>query len=1188
MDLQGRVHLLELQGVLDGHGTADAAAVGPLRRPGAHALDHHDPPQGTGVHCSACHLLLQLPLGEDAGIFAVEILLGLVFLPACGHDGDPVLQLPVGHGRGDHDTGGEIPHGPCVVHYLGIGDHLDGIMLMHLSDQRLQIRLGVFSAQGIGEVSQLSTQLRLLFHQKYLKSLFGQPQGRRHPGHPPADHQSPLFDGKALHRQRLQHAGVGHGNPHQILGLFRGLLGMVHVDPRALVADVGHPEEIGVESFFPQGLAKERLMGPGRTGGDDDPVEPLLLYHLSDPLLRVLGTGEEVVLGIDHMRERLDVLPYRRHIHHRPDVDPAVTDKDPDPRFLPAHIPLRGICLLLEECAPARGDGLRREGRGPACLGHGLGYVLGTLKGAADVDPLPGRGDRRRRGRGAEAVRFQLNPQLCGQLTRSRGGPQAHREDHHMKHLVLQRPVLIHVGDHQVLALRVLRYPGDHGADVPDPMLLAGPLVVGIKPLAEGPDVYVEDGGLDDRDMLFGNDGLFGGIHTADRRTVVVLMVPGSHALDEGDFLRYVAVRGTHHRAVKGAGGAQHPLELDARHHIGIPAVAVFPPLARIILVESRGENHRAYLELHDRILLGVVDGLGLTHLQTDAAAEALAAVEAPLGLGDCFFFCESGLNLLKGPGPLRRGKRGAPLAPLVGDPRRHILDDKAIRLLPPRREVHAPEVAVDGEGRPLPPGDGLNGDPRPRLCITPGVDPGERGGAGQGVNLDGPPRGDPDLFLCWVKGHDDLLPDGGDEQIDGHGELGTLGRQGPPAPRGIRLPQPHPNQLQSGDPPVLDHDPGGGRQETDIHPLFQGGRYLLGTGGHLPSGTAIQDGRLLGPHPEGAAGRINGHVPAADDCHLSVDLGLVAEIEITQEIDPWIDPLGVLSRDPELHALMGPHAEKDGLVPQLPEEVGKGDILPDAGIGPNLHAEIEDGLQLPVQDIPRQAIVGDADAQHAPQRGEGLEDRHPIAQPRQVVGARQPCRPSPDHGHGFCMLRLKRFLGTALPVPLLPIGHKPLQGADGKGLIDLGPPQTLLLAGMRADPPDDPRKGELLPDDLQGPGVLAGSDGPHIFPHIEMDGTPRGTGGVPPVDHMRRGDGLGVIDVDGLAAGQPLVVFTAYLQRTILMAYSTAGTLRRVHPLGMTQDGGPKGPGLSLQPQQLGKGDELDVGVAPHLYELG
>ena len=74
--------------------------------------------------------------------------------------------------------------------------------------------------------------------------------------------------------------------------------GLVLVHPRALVADVGHGEEVLVQPALAQRLLEEDLVRARRAGGHDQPVEPVLLDHVLDVLLVGVGAGVEAGLGV--------------------------------------------------------------------------------------------------------------------------------------------------------------------------------------------------------------------------------------------------------------------------------------------------------------------------------------------------------------------------------------------------------------------------------------------------------------------------------------------------------------------------------------------------------------------------------------------------------------------------------------------------------------------------------------------------------------------------------------------------------------------------------------------------------------------------------------------------------------------------------------------------------------------------
>jgi hypothetical protein len=58
------------------------------------------------------------------------------------------------------------------------------------------------------------------------------------------------------------------------------------------------------------------------------------------------------------------------------------------------------------------------------------------------------------------------------------------------------------------------------GLRVVDMMMHLGALIITFKSLPMGPEINEEDGRLDFGIVLLGNNGLFGGVHAADRRAI--------------------------------------------------------------------------------------------------------------------------------------------------------------------------------------------------------------------------------------------------------------------------------------------------------------------------------------------------------------------------------------------------------------------------------------------------------------------------------------------------------------------------------------------------------------------------------------------------------------------------------------------------------------------------------------------
>ncbi len=276
----------------------------------------------------------------------------------------------------------------------------------------------------------------LLLDDEGREALVREREGRGDAGEPPADDQDRVVDAELAGFQGLEEFGLGDRHADQVLRLLGRLLGLVHVDPGILVPDVGHLEEVAVQARLLAVLLEEPLMGPGRAGGDDDPREPLLLDHLAHLDGRILGAGEEVVRGIDHVGQGLGVLHDGRDVDHAADVDPAVADEDPRPRADPPEVALHRELFRRGQRAPARGQEPLGAGGGAARLHDRLGDVLGAGEGAADEDPFPGGLDRVLPERLAEAVLLEVDAQVLRQLGRFLRRRESHGEDDHVELLL--------------------------------------------------------------------------------------------------------------------------------------------------------------------------------------------------------------------------------------------------------------------------------------------------------------------------------------------------------------------------------------------------------------------------------------------------------------------------------------------------------------------------------------------------------------------------------------------------------------------------------------------------------------------------------------------------------------------------------------------------------------------------------
>ena len=72
------------------------------------------------------------------------------------------------------------------------------------------------------------------------------------------------------------------------------------MDPRTLVTDVGHLEQVGIKPGKANGVLKQRLVGDGRARGHNHTVQLQVLDLLDDVRDSVLRAGIQVILCVNN------------------------------------------------------------------------------------------------------------------------------------------------------------------------------------------------------------------------------------------------------------------------------------------------------------------------------------------------------------------------------------------------------------------------------------------------------------------------------------------------------------------------------------------------------------------------------------------------------------------------------------------------------------------------------------------------------------------------------------------------------------------------------------------------------------------------------------------------------------------------------------------------------------------------
>ena len=248
------------------------------------------------------------------------------------------------------------------------------------------------------DVAQISAQLILLFHQIGIKALPCQRQRGSHARQSSADDQGGLFYPDRLPVERLQQAGLGQRHADQVFGFLRGLLRLVHVHPGALVADVGHLKQVGIEAGLGQRVAEQRLVRSRGAGGHHHPIQMVFGDLLLDPILGIVGAGIKIVLRVHDVGQGLGIFHDIRDIDHAGDIGPAVADKDSDARLFSLHISFGWVDLGSDQRAagfPQEREHLSGSRRG---LHDSFRNIFGLGKRPGDKDSFPRRFRRPERG----------------------------------------------------------------------------------------------------------------------------------------------------------------------------------------------------------------------------------------------------------------------------------------------------------------------------------------------------------------------------------------------------------------------------------------------------------------------------------------------------------------------------------------------------------------------------------------------------------------------------------------------------------------------------------------------------------------------------------------------------------------------------------------------------------------------
>ncbi len=139
------------------------------------------------------------------------------------------------------------------------------------------------------------------------------------------------------------------------------------------------------------------------------------------------------------------------------------------------------------------------------------------------------------------------------------------------------------------------------------------------------------------------------------------------------------------------------------------------------------------------------------------------------------------------------------------------------------------------------------------------------------------------------------------------------------------------------------------------------------------------------------------------------------------------------------------------------------------------------------------------------------------------------------------------------------------------------------------ADPTHGGREGVVLFDDFQRIFVAAGGDESDVALGAGVGGAGVLAGASASLgDEVGVGNSLGVGAIDGGPLRQALFVLVGHVDRADLGAVVATGALLEVNVAGIAAHRGGEVAGLSVQANQVGVGDDLDVEVTACFHQLG
>ena len=201
--------------------------------------------------------------------------------------------------------------------------------------------------------------------------------------------------------------------------------------------------------------------------------------------------------------------------------------------------------------------------------------------------------------------------------------------------------------------------------------------------------------------------------------------------------------------------------------------------------------------------------------------------------------------------------------------------------------------------------------------------------------------------------------------------------------------------------PVFIRFDAHGRLQTVELRAFRDGSLHLFRQSRHIRLPSSVGDSNLFRAQADGGTGTVHGHVSAAHHQYgLSGEIRRIVIPDIPKHLHRGDHALGVLSLNADLFIIV--RADGDINRVKILSQAAQGNIvLPVSDIHARmyLHACGENGLDVLIQPLPGEAVIGNAVAKHAAQLALLLEHHRMVPHQLQIISRGKTARPAARNG---------------------------------------------------------------------------------------------------------------------------------------------------------------------------------------------